>query len=47
MIDSDIDNIIVKTLKVLIIIIMVALCNRADNYIFILWFLLSFFLFLA
>jgi len=30
----------------LLLIIMVALCNRADHYVFILWFLLSFFLFI-
>jgi len=29
------------------LLVMVALCNRADHYIFILWFLLSFFFFLA
>jgi len=28
------------------LVVMVALCNRADHYIFILWFLLSFFFFL-
>jgi len=29
------------------LLFMVALCNRADHYIFVLWFLLSFFFFLA